>query len=183
MVRSPAPPFRACSTRMVPTALMLAAFLTGMPVPALAQETQQKEPSPTEKVLTKPLRDTNLVKPKVAPLLERVMKEPYSTAGLTNCRRIAAAVSALNGVLGPDLDKPVPPGKEEERAELTAAAADAVVGSIIPGEALVRHLTGADKAQKHAAAAVFAGSVRRGFLKGLGKSKGCHPPAAPLAGG
>ena len=53
------------------------------------------------------------------------------------------------------------------------------INSLIPGRFIIRRLSGAYAAQRKAVAAVYAGSVRRGFLKGLGTAKGCAPPAAP----
>jgi phage tail tape-measure protein len=83
----------------------------------------------------------------------------------------------LNAALGPDVD--IPEVKKGEGAAVAATAASEVVKSILPGLGLVRVITGADKQQRRVEAAVYGGSVRRGFLKGLGASKGCKPPAAP----
>jgi hypothetical protein len=130
---------------------------------------------PMEHAATTPLRDLNLTRDKVPPLLERTMSHPYATAGVRTCQQIAARVRELDGVLGADVDQAAAGGKDSTSAWLTGELA----GSIIPGEGILRHVTGADKNSRHFAAAVYAGSVRRGFLKGLGASKGCHPPAAP----
>jgi hypothetical protein len=43
----------------------------------------------------------------------------------------------------------------------------------------VRKLTGAERHDKMVQAAILAGSVRRAYLKGLGETKGCNPPATP----
>jgi hypothetical protein len=43
----------------------------------------------------------------------------------------------------------------------------------------VRKLTGAERHDSYVAAAITAGAVRRAYLKGLGESRGCSPPATP----
>jgi stage V sporulation protein SpoVS len=43
----------------------------------------------------------------------------------------------------------------------------------------VRKLSGAEKNADEVRQAVLAGSVRRGYLKGVGLQLGCQPPAAP----
>ena len=43
----------------------------------------------------------------------------------------------------------------------------------------MRRLSGAEQHDKFVQAAITAGAVRRGYLKGLGESKGCLPPATP----
>ena len=43
----------------------------------------------------------------------------------------------------------------------------------------MRKLTGAEHHRKQVEAAVKAGSVRRGYLKGVGMHMNCAPPAAP----
>ena len=60
------------------------------------------------------------------------------------------------------------------------AAGQSAVSMFIPGTGLIRQISGAAAAEKHARTAVYAGSIRRGFLKGLGQTKRCAPPAAPL---
>ena len=63
----------------------------------------------------------------------------------------------------------------------SAIAARTAVNSRIPGLGLVRVITGADKAQRRVEAAVYAGNVRRSYLKGVGLVRGCSAPGAPTA--
>jgi hypothetical protein len=58
-------------------------------------------------------------------------------------------------------------------------AAQAAISSVIPGMGLVRVLTGAEQRQLRINAAVYAGSIRRGFLKGLSVAKGCRKARLP----
>ena len=57
------------------------------------------------------------------------------------------------------------------------AALDAIKGAaegLIPYRSWVRKLSGAERASKAVAAAISAGMVRRGFLKGLLQAQTCH---------
>ena len=126
-----------------------------------------------------PLSDINLKKKHIPQILIAAQIAPYSTAGLGDCARIAAAVTALDTVLGRDLDAPDTSKKHSEGHELAMDAGQDTINSLIPGRFLIRRLTGAYAAQRKAVAAVYAGSVRRGFLKGLGEAQRCTPPAAP----
>jgi 3-oxoacyl-ACP reductase-like protein len=153
-------------------------LIAAQPAALFAQDTPVggKAPSrPVERVATTPLRDLNIVKDKVPPLLEQTMKAPYSRRGLESCASIAAQVRALDGVLGVDLDTPA----QNKKNSAAMAVAGSAAGGIIPGESILRHVTGASANAQHYAAAVFAGAVRRGFLKGIGASKSCRAPAAP----
>lgn len=125
-----------------------------------------------------PLTDVNLKKKHIPPLLLAAKKHPYATAGMTDCAKIAAAVRDLDGTLGRDLDVPAT-GKPNEGSELAMDAGQDTINSLIPGRFIIRRISGAYAAQRKAVAAVYAGSIRRGFLKGMGEAKGCSPPAAP----
>ena len=43
----------------------------------------------------------------------------------------------------------------------------------------MRKLSGAERHDKLVQAAIIAGFTRRAYLKGLGETKGCNPPATP----
>jgi len=116
----------------------------------------------------------------VPPILEDAIKHPYKLAGTATCAELTASVNALTAVLGPDVDQPAPKGKSNS-TEIAMAAGQGAVTAFIPATGLIKQVSGAAAAQKHAQAAVYAGSVRRGFLKGMGQAKRCAPPAAPLA--
>lgn len=146
---------------------------------ASAQSSEPSVRSGVEREATQPLRDTRLQKDKIPEILQLAASAPYSSVGTRNCASIASEIGKLNAVLGADADAAAP--QKGEGAAVAAAGARAVVNTLIPGLGLVRVITGADKAQRRVEAAVYAGSVRRGYLKGLGLSKGCRPPAAPSA--
>ena len=124
-----------------------------------------------------PLADVNIKKKHIPLLLLEAKDHPYATIGMTDCAKIGAAVRDLDSVLGRDLDVPVA-GKPNEGRELAMDAGQDTINSLIPGRFIIRRLSGAYAAQRKAVAAVYAGSVRRGFLKGLGEARECSPPAA-----
>jgi len=131
------------------------------------------------RVVTQPLRDTRIKEDKIPAVLQRAASAPYSAVGTESCAAITAQIRDLNGALGADVDTPA--RQKGEGSAIAAAGARAVVGTLIPGLGLVRVITGADKAQRRAEAAVYAGAVRRGYLKGIGLAKRCRTPAAPTA--
>lgn len=151
--------------------LLLIAALATAPVAAAEERTAAS-------IAESPLTDVNLKKKHIPPLLLAAKEHPYATAGMTDCSKIGAAVRDLDGVLGRDLDVPVT-GKPNEGRELAMDAGQDTINSLIPGRFIIRRISGVYAAQRKAVAAIYAGSVRRGFLKGLGEAKGCAPPAAP----
>ncbi len=154
------------------------AVVCALATPALLSAQAQRDDS-VKRAATQPLRDTRIEKDKIPEILQLAASAPYSAIGLKSCTAIADEIQRLDAALGPDVDQPAP--KKGEGSAIAAAAARAAVNSLIPGLGVVRVLTGADKAQRRAEAAVFAGAVRRGYLKGMGLQRGCRVPAAPPA--
>ena len=148
---------------------------------ATAAVAQTKPKSDTEKILEtsenileKPLKDMNLTQDEIPPQLKAIMEAPYDIKGITSCAQIAEAIAKLDKVLGPDVDsKAAVAAKGQSATEFALSGAQSLAGGLIPGTGLIRKVSGAEAAQKKAAAAVLAGSLRRGFLKGTGRAKGC----------
>lgn len=139
----------------------------------------QQQDESIRRAATQPLRDARLQKDKIPEALLLAASAPYSADGTRTCAQIADQIATLTAALGDDVD--VEGKKKGEGAYIASAATKAAVNTLIPGLGLVRVVTGADKAQRRAEAAAYAGSVRRAYLKGLGLSKGCRAPAAPAA--
>lgn len=150
--------------------IIIGTLAVALTSPALAQDT-------VGGALTQPLRDTRIADRKIPEILQLAASAPYSSANTRACPAIAGEVRRLDAALGRDVDAPGQP--KSERSALAAVAARTAVSSLIPGLGIVRVITGADKQQRRAEAAVYGGSVRRAYLKGIGLSKGCAPPAAP----
>lgn len=126
-----------------------------------------------ENIGTKPLKDFNLIKPEIDEGLERIMAEPYSLAGIRTCSQYSAAIGRLTYVLGPDVDSPEFKKKAKTPAEQALSLGESAAGSLIPFSGVIRRLTGAEAKQNYAKAVVYAGSVRRAYLKGNARAKGC----------
>ena len=137
---------------------------------------------------TSPLSDLNLVNAEIPAVLAAARKGPYAPPVDPTCAGLAAEVTALDTLLGPDLDtraSPSNPGLVERGVEAVGNAAIGVVrGSaerLVPFRGWVRKLSGAERYSREVAAAIAAGTIRRSFLKGLGHAGGCQAPAAPAA--
>ncbi len=137
-------------------------------------------------VVQQPFRDFGLVRSKIPPVLIDAMTDPYARPAPTGCDGITAEMTRLNIALGPDLDEPVStehPGvlTRGERGAKTAAldAMRSEAQSQIPFDGFIRVLSGADRHDHLVMAAIQAGAIRRGYLKGLGEMRACMPPDVP----
>lgn len=115
----------------------------------------------------------------VPPKLLAIQENPYSLAGLGKCAAIIGEVNELNAVLGPDVNEQVDKDRAKKREETAGRVAGTVAGGIIPFRGLIGEVTGANAERRRYALAVYAGTVRRGFLKGVGLERGCKAPARP----
>lgn len=122
-----------------------------------------------------PLTDLNLSKDEIPPVLITAALDPYAADELKTCKQIGAAIAELDAVLGPDMDVYE---DDRDRIEWGKIASNAV-GSFIPFRGILREITGAADHRRDFQSAIYAGAVRRGFLKGLGQQKKCDYPARP----
>jgi hypothetical protein len=134
--------------------------------------------------VTAPLRDFNIVKPKLPAALKRAAEDPYRRPERVDCAYLACEIAELDSALGPDLDAPRKPVSLRSRGAVAAAEAalDAVrdvTTGWIPFRSVVRRLTGAEDRDDQVEDAVHAGGIRRAYLKGLGRQQDCPHPAAP----
>jgi hypothetical protein len=137
-------------------------------------------------VAAQPFRDFNLIRSKIPPVLLEAMGDAYARPSPATCAGIAAQLNRLDDALGPDLDEPVStehPGLVARgEGDAKTAGLDAMrsgVQDYIPFDGFIRVLSGADRHDHLVLAAIQAGAVRRGYLKGLGEMRGCLPPAVP----
>jgi len=113
------------------------------------------------------------------PKLLAIQDNPYSLDGLGKCAAIIREVTELNEVLGPDVHEQTDKSRAKKREETAGRVAGTVAGSVIPFGGLIGEVTGANAERRRYAFAVYAGTVRRGFLKGVGLERGCKAPARP----
>lgn len=155
---------------------VIALALVAAPLSARDQDKPVANQTPdAEDVAMTPITDLNLNKDEIPPVLLAAAEDPYASAGLASCADITAALAPLDSVLGPDMDV-----AEQENDRVSAGAvAKSVVASFIPFRGIIRELSGAAEHQRNFQAAIYAGAVRRGFLKGLGQRMDCPYPARP----
>ena len=128
-----------------------------------------------------PLRDLGVEKTDIPEVLLQALTDPYARPPKNyGCAYLAALVRPLDDVLGPDIDLN-PPGDENlmDRGKALGVAADVATSALIPFRGVVRKISGAESHDRLVQAAYVAGAVRRAYLKGLGESRGCSPPATP----
>jgi hypothetical protein len=136
--------------------------------------------------VTAPLSDLNITRTEVPQRLAELVS-PYAPLRNANCRTIGLEVAELTNILGPDVDTD---GKSDTlNQKLGEGAADLFLGTLsstmsdfIPFRSAVREATGASAHERRLKAAYERGINRRAYLKGIGASKGCAPPAAPQPG-
>jgi hypothetical protein len=128
-----------------------------------------------------PLRDFNVLRTKIPPILLEAIADPYQRPKARGCAQLNVLLQPLNDALGADLDAPEPdPDDLMGRGKTTAFGAMAGAASdVIPFRGWIRRLTGAERHDRFVQQAITAGAVRRAYLKGLGEAKGCDPPATP----
>ncbi len=129
--------------------------------------------------VTQPLRDINIDKEDIPQKLLDIQSNPYALDGLGKCRTLIAEVAELNAMLGPDVHEAEEKSRTEKREEGVSRVAGGFIGGLIPFRGLVREITGANAANRRYEAAVLAGFVRRGFLKGIGLQRRCKAPGRP----
>ena len=141
---------------------------------ALAACTPPKTSSIVDAAST-PLRDLNVIRAKIPDVLREAQKHPYLAPSDQSCEGLSTSVRALDELLGPDLDAPASSSKPRLIERANKAANDAAVGAvqgaaeeIVPFRGWVRQLSGAERYARDVAAAIAAGAVRRGFLRGAG---------------
>lgn len=127
---------------------------------------------------TAPLDDLNLRRKQVPESLIAARRAPYSTQGLNRCRDILTGISELNEALGPDVDEPQPgQGTGDQAANAALDMVRDTATDFIPLRSWVRRLSGAEAHDREVQAAIRAGLVRRGFLKGIARQRPCALPS------
>lgn len=148
-------------------------------LPAAAQTVVDPDNVRAEDVMLSPLSDVNVRKKAVPPVLVAALANPYDLAGLKSCDGYTTAIMDLDVALGDDIDIAQDKTTDEKMGNGAGTIAKSLIGSFIPFRGVIREVSGANAQQRAWERALYAGSVRRAFLKGMGQSKGCAYPAAP----
>ena len=126
--------------------------------------------------VTAPLRDLDLLRTRIPPVLLDALANPYLPPDPYSCAEIHAQIAPLDDALGADYDQADSKTDPSLLAKGNHALLGAMAGTaqdIIPLRSWVRRLSGAQQHDKLVAAAIEAGGVRRGYLKGVGEAKNC----------
>jgi len=150
------------------------------------QTTNQANRDGLSGAVSAPLRDVNLLRTKIPPILLEAMKDPYARPPLVTCKILTDLVIPLDGALGEDFDQKSPQEDEDLLDRGRKAAGTAALGAVasaaqdmIPFRGWVRKLSGAEAHDRLVQSAIASGVVRRAYLKGLGEARGCTSPATP----
>ncbi|MDP2213751.1 hypothetical protein [Phenylobacterium sp.] len=148
------------------------------------QTSSQATRESLEGAVSAPLRDVNVLRTKIPPVLLEAQADPYQRPTPATCAQLIALITPLNQALGADLDEE---GVDDD--DLMAQGRSTALGAVasftqdvIPFRGWVRKLSGAEQHDKLVRDAIVAGGVRRAYLKGLGEARGCNPPATPFHG-
>jgi hypothetical protein len=180
---------------------MRSLVLLAIVVPLLAACASKSEPPPQKIQTTSdankdgitgaagaPLRDMNLLRTKIPPVLLEAMADPYARppGKKISCDILISMVAPLDLALGEDVDRRPPEDDEDLMDRGKRMAGSAAFGAmasaaqdLIPMRGWVRKLSGAEKHDKLVQSAMASGAIRRAYLKGLGEARGCDPPATP----
>jgi len=127
-----------------------------------------------------PLRDTGWTRENPPEVLSRAAAAPYALPSVPECGALRDEISALDRVLGPDLDAADAP---EEQSDIDASGLlSGAIGGLVglPYRSIVRRVSGAAERERTLRDAIFAGMVRRAFLKGVARAV-CAPVAVDEA--
>ncbi|MFZ5670056.1 MAG: hypothetical protein ACOY4K_11225 [Pseudomonadota bacterium] len=178
---------------LLPLVVVVCAGLPGLaasrqtpPATGQVRTTDQVNKGSVTGAISAPARDLNLLRTKIPPVLLEALEDPYARPRPATCPQLIALIRPLNEALGPDIDEPDDGDERGLIAKGKDAAGDTALGMVasaaqdlIPLRGWVRRLTGAERHDKLVRAAITAGGIRRGYLKGLGEARGCNPPATP----
>ena len=135
-----------------------------------------------------PLNDLNVVRTDIPDVLQAAQKAPYVKPADCSCIALVLEIRQLDEVLGADLDVPHGDTRTSLIARAPGLATDQAVSALqrtaqdlVPFRGWVRKLSGAERHSQQVAAAIAAGSARRGFLKGVAAAQNCLWQTVPTA--
>lgn len=130
-----------------------------------------------------PLHDMNITRQSIPPILLAAITNPYQRPTPMTCTEITREVRQLEAVLGADFDEPETPQSPsltQKNGKVALAIVHGAAESLLPFAGFVRTLSGAQHHDQLVIESITAGSVRRGYLKGLGEAYRCGHPASPV---
>lgn len=168
--------------------VLAACASTAEPPPQKIQTTSDANRDGLGGAAQAPLRDMNLVRTKIPPVLLEAMADPYARprGKKITCDTLIMLVAPLDLALGEDVDRRPAEENEDLLDRGKRMAGNSALGAVasaaqdlIPMRGWVRKLSGAEKHDGLVQHAMASGAIRRAYLKGLGEARGCDPPATP----
>ena len=166
-------------TPLLAAAILVAAPLSAEEKPKTAEPAKpigQQDVSAKD-VASTPMTDLGLKKGEIPKLLLDAQERPYELDSGTSCTKLMDEVEALDALLGHDADIDA----AANRGLQAGRVAQSVVGAFIPFRGVIREVSGASAQDRKLRSAINAGNARRGFLKGMGLTRGCAYPARPAS--
>lgn len=128
-----------------------------------------------------PLSDLNLVQKKIPEILLEAQQAPYALPSSPDCMEILVDIRELGQALGiKAVDRSKTEGGDETEPAIAPDMNDVAVDAlrrtaegILPMRSWIRKLTGAERRSKEVSSAIYAGHVRRAFLRGYFVAVGC----------
>lgn len=175
---------------------LIAATLIAILLPASCASQKPQDPTGVDRAVVDtreglgdavmtPLSDLNLRRAPIPPRLEAIIS-PYEPIQVNTCEGIAEEVRLLTAILGPDIDAPAAGDDPtlsdragEGAADLALNQVTSAVTGFIPYRSVLRQASGATAHERKLREVYDRGAQKRAYLKGIGASKGCAPPAAP----
>jgi hypothetical protein len=130
-----------------------------------------------------PLHDLNIMREGIPPILIAAVADPYLPPAPLSCDVLIQDIAALDIALGADFNEagtPQSPSLTRNNGHIALALVQSGARLLLPYSGLVSTVTGARRHDQQIIEAITAGSVRRGYLKGLGEAYRCPPPAVPV---
>lgn len=135
-----------------------------------------RDEEPMRGAMEAPLRDLSLLRDAPPALLTEAAENPFRLPADADCQALIEEITALDAILGPDID--TPRDSEDDAFNATELLTGAVSGVwSLPYRSIVRRVTSAAQRDRTLRQAVLAGMVRRGFLKGAVERTGCPAPS------
>jgi hypothetical protein len=133
---------------------------------------QAAETGSVGRAVGQPFRDLSLIQDKAPEVLKRAAEGPYDLTRIADCPQLRQEIADLDAALGPDLDEL----GTSKGTTVDSLAADLIGGVVkLPFRGILRRVSGAQAREEAMRAAVLAGMVRRGFLKGRLSQLACQP--------
>lgn len=141
-----------------------------------AASAQVIKPDPTMgDAANAPLEDLNVMQQEIPQVLVDASLDPYAHEALSTCNDIRAEIAEIDRILGADFDI----AEASDNNISAGRIARTLIRSFIPFRRIIREISGAEDRERQIEIAVTATMVRRGYLKGLGQSRGCDYPSRP----